>query len=264
MREIYLAISSEQSGNVAGGIPEGQLRFDGAGVAGGASAVDAACTLGTRRDFTVTTTEAKAWTSDEFFFSNQDGRFYVPIVRFSPTANTASIPGVLLRWKLINNVSSAVVYESEQYRPSNASRLIEPIGYIRVAPWANMTRETGIDYKLEMWAQSVSGSVTLSCDFVQLMPTDSFCRVNVIGDPLAQDETLIIDSGTQTAWFDQPSANVDYYGSPEILYGWPELKPGYADGGFLYALYHDDTAYTAPIDWPLTVTVKYRPRRRII
>jgi len=150
-----------------------------------------------------------------------------------------------------------VVWTGPQIRPdSTLSYAILPLGTVRLPP--RPVESTVAALTLALWLQAVSGSFTVSLDFLQLSPLDSWRKLERVGDAVAYLDRWLDDEIADLVYVDTGAGTAR---RPTVrgLPGPILLTPNKLQR--LYFLKHTNTAYTCEFDRKSTVQVYYRPRR---
>lgn len=223
---------------------------------GGSNQADATCSGGSRKDLSVTASESEllTWTLSSALLSFCAGNYFTILARL-PLTNSANINNTKFRLKLKD--STSVVWTGPQIRPdSTLSYAILPLGTVRLPP--RPVESTVAALTLALWLQAVSGSFTVSLDFLQLSPLDSWRKLERVGDAVAYLDRWLDDEIADLVYVDTGAGTAR---RPTVrgLPGPILLTPNKLQR--LYFLKHTNTAYTCEFDRKSTVQVYYRPRR---
>jgi len=227
---------------------------------GGTTQADATCSNGNRKDLSVTTTESEllTWTLGTSLLSDCGGNFFTVLARL-PLTNSGNINNTKFRLKLKD--STGVVWTGPQIRPDSVySYAILPLGSMRLPPRPVGGNSTAMT--LALWLQSVSGSFTVSLDFLELAPLDGWRLLQRVGDAVAFNDRWVDDMIGRYAYVDTGEgsnrrATVRALGAPPI-----RLMPNKLQR--LYFLAHTNTAFVCEVDRLHSVRAFYRPRRLAI
>lgn len=246
---------------------------------GATSVAEASASGGFRADFILTnTTEAPmySWQVSAAQIQALAGRTYVPMLRWSTVANTANIPVILYRWRIMDDTFVYTYWQGDQIQlDTSTSYNVRQVGNIQLPAWNLPISATyGEPLKLVLTGQISSGApLTCSLDFVQLFPAENFYRMTGVGvgGGAALNQTFTTDGSTDFDFVfngavedgaNYPYATVNTRATILSEYNRPMMHPGKANK--FYILANDVTANSTKIDHIHQFLLSYRPRRRVL
>ncbi len=216
---------------------------------GGSTAADATCSNGNKRNITVNTSATVTWALNDAFVADTSGNHMWLLVR------VLSLTGAVVVRPEIRTASGTVVWRAN-----------EPVRWITSTPHLAIVCTLPIppggwdapwdDLVLALVFTS-SASVTLSIDYLAFFPADNYQFVPMLGESVANNETIILDgwagyAGVANGGLLRPL--VSPRGKPLLLY------PGVTQR--FYAL--QMVTNNSNIADTFSVRAYYRPRKRYV
>lgn len=237
----------------------------GGGGAGTTPVADASALSGTRVDVSCTTSEVEQWTYSnvEALVPKASGGWYALFMAFINDQNTGQIDNVYYRFRIYLHGTSTKVFETEQIKPATDTKTLHQMALIQLPPWHVQTSTgestTPAEYDLTMSVQSASGTVTVSLDWLQLLPVEVFTAWTS-ADTSALSDTYTIDTSTQQSYI--TSAGGKTRGTPQLMHAWPTAWPGVIN--YYYITFQGAPSLPVVNGWNMYIGLSYRPRRRSI
>lgn len=263
--EIWLGLSQLNTSADTGGMP---WHLEAENSTGSTSTADTSCSAGYRGDYALATdTEALMydWTLTAAQVKALGGRNYKCLGRWTSAANTTDIADIKYRWK-VEGDSNSVLWAGDQITvDSSISKIIRELGNVQIPPWTIPTSINPYPLHLVLYGQRLAGTTPIcSLDFLALLPTDSFRKIEFVGMPIENNFNLVYDGNDDISDYqvnvDSTSANADLQYGNVVAYGSPlMLMPNHYHR--LVMITAKEGNNDAPIDSYLDVILaQFRPR----
>lgn len=224
---------------------------------GGTTTADTTCSNDSRKALSWTNTaesELLTWTLSTAVLNACRGNYFRLLARF---ATTPAYTDLWVRVRI--KFSLTTIWEGPQVLLNNVYNL-QDLGVLQLPPYLVGAGDI-YPLNLVLYGQrNVSGTHSLSLDFVQLSPLDGWRKFSPRGYGLAYGVRLVddgIEGQTYTEGWATAGKTGHYIGSGERIMVWPNARQR------LYFL-HDGISGVAAIDRTLRVQGFYRPRRLTI
>lgn len=219
------------------------------GSGSGSNAADATCSGGNKRNLTINTTGTVTWALNDAFVTDTSGAHMWLIAR------VLGLTGVVTVRPEIRTASGSVVWRAnEPVRWITSTPHLAVICTVPIppggwdAPWDDLVLAL---------AFNSAASVSLSIDYLAFLPADNYQFVPMLGESVANNETIIVDgwagyAGVANGGVVRPI--VSPRGKPLVLY--PNTTQ------CMYILQH--LTNNCNIADTFSVRAYYRPRRRYV
>jgi hypothetical protein len=231
---------------------------DATGASGTASALNSGGEYATAAMSTANETTLFTWALSAADVSAYAGNWFRALIRFHLTVGVSD---TLFRLKVLWGDNT--VWQSGQgYAAPTEATNIRELFTVQLPPWLQGVASQD-ELSLVLTGQQATGStVTLSIDYLSLMPVEGWRRLDTVGSSVPADN-VIIDDGINDATYHSASDKTAKAGN---MRGYGErihLHPSKAQR--LYFLTHGDGFGGAGnIERKLTIKLYHRPRRRVL
>lgn len=236
--------------------------YEAEAASGGSAAADATCSGGNKKNVTMSTdfeTTLLTWSLTAAQLSAAKGQYVHALLRVD-NLSLDEYKQARFRAKIIWNLTT--IWQSEQVLPSDLRTMqIRDLFTFRLPPWlAGMDSLAGLSLALT-GQRTITSSLTIGIDFLQLLPADSFRYLTCNGYGIDAGDRLV-DDGILGLLYRESSSGAGRIG---ILSGYGDaiqLQPGLAQR--FYFLQEGIVGGWGQIDRTLSVKISYRPRRRTL